>query len=572
MRNKYQFNLNPRKLSSKDIEKHKDFDALLEKYRQSPAPRRSGRRIRLLYIGSAVAAAVVGLIFYFSIMQVPVDTGPVMSNEAYFAQQDFANPPLKNIQPSFASYTVDAEKGGTYEFAGGSRLVIPSRAFMNDRGQLIEGNVDIQYREMHDYIDFFLSGIPMTYDSAGQQYYLESAGMIELFALQDGKRINLAPGKRIEVELISEITVPNVNVSPRYNIYKLDTLSREWIYQDVDHIQFLDQQVLDELDPLYWQKRALLKQWKAIESRAEAERARILSSIPKPELPIKPQPLRSNQASIGLTLLEDVDIPGREFYQGTIWQISPNCPDFDPSFLSQEMDSFEFEPLNNLEYELTLIKGERRQRLIIMPVLSGSDYQQAVEAYEEAYADYEIRMAERKAKMNSQLAELEASVAEEKARAQRAFEAQLDSLEQEGVPVAQSGIRRRIVNRFYATSLGIWNCDRPVPLDGQSLQPEFEDQHGNEYDKHTAFLVSRDRNTVLQFYSGDGGAIHLDEDSENMIWLVSSDNKIAVLRPDQLERIEKENGEVKIVLHLVDKEIRSEADVREILQFEGTEI
>lgn len=572
MRNKYQFNLNPRKLSSEDIEKHKDFDALLKRYRQSPAPERSGGRIRLFYIAVAVAAAVVGLLFYFSIMQSPVDTAPALSNDAYFAQQEFVNPPLENIQPRFAGYTVDADEGGTYEFAGGSRLVIPSKAFMNDRGQLIEGDVNIKYREMHDYVDFFLSGIPMTYDSAGQKYYLESAGMIEIFALQNGERINLAPGKRIEVELISEIVVPNVNVSPRYNIYKLDTLSREWVYQDVDHIQFLDQQVLDELDPLYWQKRALLEEWKKIEKRAEAERARILSSIPEPAAPVKPQPLRSNQASIGLTLLEDVDIPGREFYEGTIWQISPNSPDFDPTFLSQEMDDFEFKALNNLEYELTLIKGERRQRLIIMPVLSGSDYQRAVETYEEAYAEYEIQKAEREAEIKTQLAELENSIAEEKAGVQQQFDAQLDSLEQEGVPVAQSGIRRRIVNRFYATSLGIWNCDRPVPLDGKALQAEFVDQHGNTYDHHTAYLVSRDRNTVLRFYSGKGGAVHLDKDSENMIWLVSKDNKIAVLRPDQLKRVEKENGEVKFVLQLMDKEIRSEADVREILQFEGTEI
>lgn len=567
MRKNYNIKLNPEKLSSEDIAKHKDFDALLHQHRKGDPPRRSGRRLRLIYIGSAVAAAIAGILFYFNIFDQPSVETPVLSNEAYFAQQDFVRSPLEQVRPTFTEHRVDADEGGTYDFASGSRLVIPSKAFMDDRGRLIRGEVDIHYREMHDYVDFFLSGIPMVYDSADQQYYLESAGMIEVFALHDGERVNLAPGKTIEVELVSEILLPNVNVSPRYNVYKLDTLQRQWVYQDVDHIQFLDDQALDENDPLYWPKRQLLDEIENIEAKAATDRNRLLDSVAMPSPPVKPQPLRSNQPSLELTFLDGVEVEGQEFYDGTIWQISTNSPDFDPNMLEKAWEDFQLKKINNLEYELVLLRGDEKQRLMLMPVLSGSDYERALEAYESEYADYLTTLAEREAMLNQKLAQLSESVKNEKAAVQRQFRSQLDSLSQWGVATEESGIRRRIVNRFKATSLGIWNCDRPIPVSGKTLRPEFVDQHGNKYDHHTAYLVNQGQNTVHRYYSGEGGVLRIDENSRGLLWIVSKDNQLAILRPGELKDIDLEEEKVVLFLELIDRKPKTEQDVRELLEF-----
>lgn len=45
--------------------------------------------------------------------------------------------------------------------------------------------VKITYREFADPIDFFVSGIPMEYDSAGRKYNFESSGMCEINAYKD---------------------------------------------------------------------------------------------------------------------------------------------------------------------------------------------------------------------------------------------------------------------------------------------------------------------------------------------------------------------------------------------------
>ena len=179
MEKNYNFRFKLEEPSSEDIQQRMDFAALLQQYEAAPAPALArGRVRRLVYLVSAAAAAVLLLVSLFFWSQ-PKQFTP----EEYFAQQDYVHPPLPNLQPPYQKNTVaDAYKGGIIEYPSGSRLVVPASAFMNDRGKLIGGEVEVHYRELHDYIDFFVSGIPLAYDSVGLQRYLTSAGMVEIYA------------------------------------------------------------------------------------------------------------------------------------------------------------------------------------------------------------------------------------------------------------------------------------------------------------------------------------------------------------------------------------------------------
>ena len=221
----YNFKINPPQPSSEDIEKHKDFDALLQKFQETPLPaeKEPTRKPRVVWLKYAAAAAAVIMLGVFA--QRLLQEGNTLTEEEHFATLPFINPPLTNIKPTFASQKVNANQGGVYEYNNGSKLIVPAAAFVSDDGKMVEGDVDIKYREMHDFVDFFLSGIPMTYDSAGTKYILESAGMVEIYAEQNGQRLKMQPGKEIKVELISYINMPRLNVSPKYNIYKLDAVS-----------------------------------------------------------------------------------------------------------------------------------------------------------------------------------------------------------------------------------------------------------------------------------------------------------------------------------------------------------
>ena len=222
MKNNYNIKLNPKQLTSEQIAKHQDFDALLRQFEKGGIvePPAKSAKIRPLYYYIGAAAAMLGLLVYF----IGSTDNYQQKSEQYFANQEFIQSPIETAKAQFASYAFNANQGGVYEYKSGSRLVVPAAAFVNDRGELIEGEVIIKYREFHDFIDFYLSGIPMTYDSAGTIYTLESAGMMEIYAEKDGQKVKVAPGKSIDVELASAINAPkHLNVPPDYNIYKLDS-------------------------------------------------------------------------------------------------------------------------------------------------------------------------------------------------------------------------------------------------------------------------------------------------------------------------------------------------------------
>ena len=246
-------------------------------------------------------------------------------NAAYFASRPYIQEPLnKQAKPQFARYTISANEGGIYEYESGSKLIVPAAAFETNGGDVVDGNIDIYYREMHDFVDFFLSGIPMTYDSAGVTYSLESAGMIEIYAEQDGQRIRMRPGKTIDVELISEINGEDLNIPPQYNIYRLDTAAREWVYQNVDQIQ-ITETVINDFDPnhpLFDQQQKLQEQLEVIRI-AEAEALEQLSNNhPAPIEPLKPERTDGSNFVFDFDLSDygsDIDIA----YANALWQVRP---------------------------------------------------------------------------------------------------------------------------------------------------------------------------------------------------------------------------------------------------------
>ena len=94
----------------------------------------------------------------------------------------FVQPPIPEVNVPYQDYSVEAEKGDTLLYESGSILVFPSNSFVDKNGNLVKGKVKVKYREFSNPIDFFFSGIPMNYDSAGTKYNFESSGMCEILA------------------------------------------------------------------------------------------------------------------------------------------------------------------------------------------------------------------------------------------------------------------------------------------------------------------------------------------------------------------------------------------------------
>ncbi|MEK7256638.1 MAG: hypothetical protein AAB316_17925, partial [Bacteroidota bacterium] len=506
-------------------------------------------------------------------------------NEQHLAAQSLVNPPLENIQPDYAKFAVNVHQGGVYEYPSGSKVVVPAAAFTNEQGKLLEGEVTLHYREMHDFVDFFLAGVPMTYDSAGVTYTLESAGMVEIFAEQNGKRVNLAPGKSLDVELRSRVNVsPSIAVPVGYNIYKLDEQKRNWVYQEIDRMEVLDEplaeEVLDENDPLYPAKKERMEKLKAISVSEQAEMAKVEASLPKLKEPVKPQQANKSDAVFDLKFDALTFSNGNENeqaelkelysqYEKMLWQLSPQSS-ITPEQLQagfSNVSGIAIKKMNSRDYELTLRKANQSLTIIANPVLSGNDYEKAMAEFNRDFEKWQQATTEREAKLKAKKDAIRQQFQEEKRLAQLAYDKKLEDLRRMGLYAEATDeiIKKKVINRFKATGFGIWNCDRPLPPDEVQLAANFQTEQGESLEFLTGFLVDKSKNTVTRFLATDGARLRFNRNSANLLWVVTADNKFAVFRPEDFKQIEKGEDSYTFVLEKVDKEIRDEEDVREIL-------
>jgi hypothetical protein len=563
MRNNYQFKINQKSLSGDEIARHQDFDALLEQLEASKTEKSSGAKVRRFIYWSSAAAAAIAL---FLVFKGVFSTSKVINENQYFAQQPFVNEPVDEAIPSFAHYSVTPNQGGVFEYESGSRLIVPSAAFMNDRGNLVEGDVNLYYREYTDFVDFFISGVPMTYDSAGISYLLESSGIVEIFAEKEGKRVVLAEGKSIKVEMAGQVFMLSGSKVPDYNVYQLDTAAKQWVYRDIDMIQFVEE-TLEYNDPLYQYKKILQDEIDEIGIRENDAMIAIENNLPVPKAPLKPRQKDKNRITFELDFLQDKLPEGNEFlYGGTIWQLSPNNPEIDQRAFQVVWEDATIKSLEDNDYELELIATENRLKLIVNPVLTGKDYELALEQYAQELLVYENQVKAREKALQKDKVALHKRFEEQRMLAREAYRKHLADSginleEKEGI------IARKVVNNFQADDLGIWICARPVFPERVKVKARFVDQNGNELEPCVAFIADKNRNVLTKFLAQPGASVSFDNNSENIMWMVLPDGKIAVFKPEQFKAIDKNKERFTFEMEIVEKDRLREFEVREILHF-----
>lgn len=576
MSKNYKFIVNPSPLDPKRIKKHQDFDALMGQYEASGKP---AARLRVLYVSSAVAASLLLLVSLFWFNKSEAGMPYEQAAKAHFASQDFINPPLENVQLPVSQALVEVATGDTLRFQTGSQVIIPAQAFVDQNGAPVQGQVDIQFREMHDFVDFFISGIPMHYDSNEVRYQLESAGMIEIQGYQNGQLVALAPGKNIEVELVSRVQMPRVNTKPpKYNVYQLNVANRQWEYSGLDRIQVLteenppDQTFFDQLKANF---QAVVNQ---IEQNTAQNIQELQASYVLPEKPIEPIEKLAGAPTFGLDFYDGINEV--EFYEGSneklekiqntfngvIFQLAPNSP---PVNLAEVMDvvwqSARIEALNEQEFEITLQHDDRSQRLRVIPVLGSSgyqealaEYQQKMEAYQQAISQRDIFLQDRIDRLQRDKKEL---IAEERAQ----FEATVQQMIEEGRIQADEIGTFKIVNRFSVQKFGIWNCDRPIAPGDHVVPVKLVGKDGKKIRGKTTFVANKKHNTVYQFLATNNTPIPFLDNSEYIIWVVSEDNQLSLLKT--IGPASNSGAKEELRLEVASSPIQNEADIRKILYF-----
>jgi hypothetical protein len=116
------------------------------------------------------------------------------------------SPPIPALNPALNEFTIDAAMGGQIDLPSGTSIIVPPLALIDKQGNTIQGKATIKYREFHKADEVFLSGIPLAYtDSMGIDRIMQTGGMFEITAAQDGNELAIAENKNITVNLASYI-------------------------------------------------------------------------------------------------------------------------------------------------------------------------------------------------------------------------------------------------------------------------------------------------------------------------------------------------------------------------------
>ncbi|MES2566964.1 MAG: hypothetical protein V4565_08865 [Bacteroidota bacterium] len=522
------FNINRQPVPDEEINSHKDFGELVNKFKkQSIEKARSDasflKNKKATYSAIIAGVAVICTVTYFSVFkkeppketthdkiatnQQTKNTSNPKPNKAFIA------PPISRLNVPYTSYKVKSEQGATLKHSSNSKIIIPKKAFVNKQGLDIIGDVEIKYREFHNQADIIASGIPMAYDSAGVQSTLESAGMIDIKGYQNGEPVYINPKKQITVEFQSEHT------ADRYNMYVLDTIAKNWVYvsrdnslkgqkRETSRASVSEAKTSDSPKVI-----SLQKQLDAIPPKIESEKivySKKVNQLPKVSTPAKPTKATAGRPQFELDV-NYKEFPELEAFKNAVFEVGTENKNYSSKLADITWSSAEVSegPVKGKNYLLTLKLRERIEKLIVYPALTGADYDKALKSYETKYSDYKNLVAKREADEKKLQEEFEAKqkvYAEEQKRLTSEMLKERIRYQKEMNETLSNQMRSmnsqiKVTRIFNLSNFGICNSDCPTNMpQGEKITPVFTVNGGASFIKaEQTYLISHSKNLVYNF-------------------------------------------------------------------------
>lgn len=516
MKNNYNIKIDPPEISSEQIQKHQDFDALFAQFQEvetapkepavdpKPAAPKAITKITPLLIKygtGAVIAVAASILVVFMIRQSMMSVDGNLPTEQINELLALNTPLSKDLSKPFDALVVEsAEKGETLSYHSGSKIVVPASAFVDEKGMPVEGKVEIQYREFNDHVDMFLAGVPKEMD---KHQNLQSAGMMEIKGFQNGKPVYLSMDKTLEVELKG--TVMDGISTGDLNVYVYSKQQDAWDYVVEDKVEVLAQQQLPEPTvPSTTEDRA----------KVEQEVRRTLARS-KPTQPIKPGVPNGMQEF-------DFDINVDQFPELAAYhqkvdlmvkESAISMATFDTIWNSMKMVG-----LGNNKYRMELTyegnEGNIVRKFDVYPVVIAT--QEAERIYQERLEVYQLKLEQWEQDVLAEVEERLNTVS--------------DSLDW----AAQTSKKgwKEIINRFKIHRFGLWNCGKIIDLqDSPIIAANFVDANGQNIVVDQLFITNK--NKQLYYFAPNNEQnprlnVKCEAAVENKIWALTKEDELLV--------------------------------------------
>ena len=563
---KYNIHINRKPISSEEIAKGKDFQAVLKgaKLVSKPVYKKTWFKANVFVVIVAVTA-----IFIFEDNKKETITAPKQN------PKPFISPAFENTDIASNSYKINSDSLQEIVYKTGSKITIPANAFVDKNGKPVNGIVEIKYREMHNVKDIFLSGIPMEYDSAGTKYNLESAGMLDIKGFKNGEEIFIAPNKSIAIDMISQ------KEGSKYNVYELDTTKKNWVFKGKDKITII-------------KPNAKLPESKIVEAEIDSKSEKIQNEITKisneiievkKEEPLKPEKAISTAWTFNIAVNPE-EFPEAAIYKNSLWAVDESEKKFDPSYAKIVWEDVLISKSENKNYyTITFKRTNQNIQYSAKLVFKGKDYDNAMKIYDKKFVEYSEKLATRK--RQEQLKKDEFAKRQQELNAQIAKNNQRTPLittyinplsEDQQLAILETNLNyynnknfntEQIIRRsFEIQNFGIWNSDYPKEIQNESkYDVTFVDATNKIINLQTVKIINKSVNTVYHFYrqNSDNYSIKFNNKANNMIIAVTTDNKIAILKYVDFKSLFSTNKVIsQITLQIIDHNITKEQDFKDL--------
>lgn len=528
----FKTNVNRPALSDEEIAAGKNFNAVFKSYQ---AARPSLFKTPKFWFGASalITASIVGVVLVSKMKTDSINATP------------FINPPIANADIKSDNYIINAQTDSVITYTSGSKIHIPANAFLDENGKIAEGNVELRYREFTKPSEVFLAGIPMTYDSAGETFHFETAGMMEISAEQNGKKLFTNPNAIIKVDMVSN------NPEDRFNTYYLDTAEKNWKYLPQCNFNMDVKEVLANMEK---------HDKKAEKKNAKLEKAKKEIAQLEKEKPVAPKKIDKDKPRFKISV-DEKEFPEIAIYNGLKFQVEDKTYDADKAntlWENVEMKRIE----GSINYEITFSNSKENYTVVATPVFEDKDYNDAKKIYDQKYAEYQTKLAKRKTDESKLKEEMEARAKTIEEKIKKEIEAQVQRRKEYEARLAQSDL---VYRSFQVQNFGVWNCDCPARLpQGQVVAATLSDAKTNhELSIQTCYLVEKGRNVMFTYSGGGLKTFRYDSTKENLIWAVTTDLKVAVLKADDF-RAQAKSGNFK--MEVLDRKFGSSDEVKEYLE------
>lgn len=249
-------------------------------------------------------------------------------------------------------FSFNAQKATVIVTKRGNKLKFKPNSFVDKMGNVIKGNVQINFTEYTNPVDFFLSKINMQYDSNGTEYTFRSNGMFKILGSQNQKEIYINPS---QYPTIAYKKVIQDNRS--YSLYSYDSLSQKWKNEN---------------------------------------KLKIIAKVYIPKLPKLFKPQKQDSTMIPINFLVDYSqLPDLKPYKNLKFVFHPSNHKRYSRLGTIIWDNIAVKKSNTKnQYIIQLTKGTKKDSLIAFPAFSDEVYQKAKAVYDKEIEAYNKSLAQ----------------------------------------------------------------------------------------------------------------------------------------------------------------------------------